>query len=909
MLRYCLLIIFFWICQKGVTCPLDWQHLDIEKVESYFTCLGVQPDMAEVINTAYESYSYYGWTEKVELSNLFFEKTLELVKRVKFSNDTLIGRCFVLWGLNRQYENDFPAAISKFKTGLQHYQKVFPQNDYKVYSVYANIGEAYYLSSNVDSALSYLFQSIENQKSAEMSRKWPRTWGYIGDTYALQGNSFLANAANELAEYTYADLYSGNLAEFYGNWSLGLRRLNLLHDAIEKAHQSLRIILKQNGDPYTYANSLGYLGQAFTMKGDLDSALYYYTQELDSREKNSEINPVSDLGVIYNNMGTTLNRMGRFEEASYYLKLSIEKYRSAGDVYQDIRPHVNQIINYILRQDFISAYQKTIELEKTVDITDLDSYSSHDHLDWLHEQLRSRYRYYVNSKNGQVLQEAYQLIDTILNQLLGIRAELIDQQSKLYYVEHSRDIYDQAIQISKALYQIKNDPEILKKTLELIENGKSASLNDYYLVNHFQVQDSLSSWNIDHQINEIIDNSTLADSLASLLIQRYHLPDRADEINQFYQSNPYIADIRKNQVLWHFFAHRDSSYTFIEQDKNHLFLKELNTPDLIFQVIKDISNPNSKWLEHTEALSAHLQSEFDLTGKELLVIPDGMLYFFPFSILQQGGNSLLDICSISYGFSKPHLSLVKHSSSNHRNLIGFAPEFNGKDGIAARSRDVILEALKYNQEEIANIQKHFPKAKMFTGTTASKAHFLSVAGQASILHLASHAISSQSDSIEPRVYFYSRDSDSYLTAEEIYPLKIPADMVVLSACNTNIGEYAAGEGVLSLGRSFAYAGTRSIVASLWPVNDQSTAMVMEGFYKYLKHGNTKDESLRKAKLTYLDAVDPRYQHPFYWASFVAYGNMESIAYGPNKLLLYLLGAGLILVVAFLFYRQRRLAVT
>ena len=101
-------------------------------------------------------------------------------------------------------------------------------------------------------------------------------------------------------------------------------------------------------------------------------------------------------------------------------------------------------------------------------------------------------------------------------------------------------------------------------------------------------------------------------------------------------------------------------------------------------------------------------------------------------------------------------------------------------------------------------------------------------------------------------------------------------MVTLSACNTGVGQILKGEGVQSLARAFAMAGCQNVLMSLWPVSDQSTAILMGAFYSNLKSGMDKDEALQQAKLDYLHQADDYGQHPYYWAGFVYSGNVEPI---------------------------------
>ena len=104
-------------------------------------------------------------------------------------------------------------------------------------------------------------------------------------------------------------------------------------------------------------------------------------------------------------------------------------------------------------------------------------------------------------------------------------------------------------------------------------------------------------------------------------------------------------------------------------------------------------------------------------------------------------------------------------------------------------------------------------------------------------------------------------------------------MVVLSACETGIGEFKTGEGVVGLGRAFALAGAKSLVTSLWAVNDKATSDLVTSFFENIYDGLPKDIALQKAKLEYLE--NSKQSHPFYWAAFVPMGDVAAIDMAKN----------------------------
>jgi CHAT domain-containing protein len=137
------------------------------------------------------------------------------------------------------------------------------------------------------------------------------------------------------------------------------------------------------------------------------------------------------------------------------------------------------------------------------------------------------------------------------------------------------------------------------------------------------------------------------------------------------------------------------------------------------------------------------------------------------------------------------------------------------------------------------------------------------------IHFATHGMINDTNP-ELSGLLLSQDStgaeDGILYAGEIYGLKLNADLVTLSACETGLGRIVDGEGVMGLTRGWLYAGAKNIVVSLWKVADQSTSELMIYFYNELLEGASKPEALRKAKLKMLS--QETYADPFYWAPFV-----------------------------------------
>ena len=287
----------------------------------------------------------------------------------------------------------------------------------------------------------------------------------------------------------------------------------------------------------------------------------------------------------------------------------------------------------------------------------------------------------------------------------------------------------------------------------------------------------------------------------------------------------------------------------------------------------------------------------NLLTKEVIVVPDGVLNYVPFDVLltKQPKDALkFDRHSyfgnhhiISYNYSATlwqEMRNKRHKVEPSKNFIGFAPYYNGDTMLLSSlfSHDVTmrkgLDSLKYSGEEVFKAQK-LMQGEAILNQNATKSNFEKMVGDYRIVHLATHgkandevgnysflAFTEQKDSLQ----------NGLLYIRDIYNLRLNADLVVLSACETGIGELKRGEGVISLARAFAYAGAKSLVTTLWSVNDKSTLNIMEGFYRQLRKGAPKNQALWQAKLDYLAKSKSEMAHPFFWAAFISIGDIDPI---------------------------------
>jgi CHAT domain-containing protein len=165
-----------------------------------------------------------------------------------------------------------------------------------------------------------------------------------------------------------------------------------------------------------------------------------------------------------------------------------------------------------------------------------------------------------------------------------------------------------------------------------------------------------------------------------------------------------------------------------------------------------------------------------------------------------------------------------------------------------------------------------------TRERATESSFKKEAEAYNIIHLGTHT---DVNSVSP---LYSKlvlskeagKEDGYLHAFEIYEMELQAELAVLTACETGIGQQMSSEGVMSLAHSFSYAGCPSVVMSLWKIDEKTSSEITESFYENLAEGQSKSRALRNAKLSYLKQASPEESMPYYWAGLVLVGDESAV---------------------------------
>jgi CHAT domain-containing protein len=251
--------------------------------------------------------------------------------------------------------------------------------------------------------------------------------------------------------------------------------------------------------------------------------------------------------------------------------------------------------------------------------------------------------------------------------------------------------------------------------------------------------------------------------------------------------------------------------------------------------------------------------------QRIYIVPHGVLHYLPFAALpgSQEGNFLIDEHVLAYLPAAAALTSPGSRPANGERLMAFAPARTG---------------LRLAQPEARSVGRFFPRnSRVLLGRQARESAFKHEAASYDLLHFATHGRFNRSSPLFSHLELEAGgDEDGRLEVHEILGMRLSADLVTLSACDTALGsgyfaEVPAGDEFVGLTRAFLFAGSSSVLASLWEVRDDSTLRLMRSFYSELR--NADGASALTAAMRRMRRGTLPHAHPYHWATFVYVGPM------------------------------------
>jgi CHAT domain-containing protein len=448
---------------------------------------------------------------------------------------------------------------------------------------------------------------------------------------------------------------------------------------------------------------------------------------------------------------------------------------------------------------------------------------------------------------------------------------------------------------------------------------------------------------------ELLDIKMKMESLNSLFVQKYPAFYQLKYPELKIKPKDIMSKLGDSTVMVEYFQGKQRSFVFVLRNNSfdcHQIVADSTLTNRVLDFQKLVSDLPYAVKSPDEYFGKYSSTALELynfwlkpflgpkdKGKRLVIISDGSLSYMPFDALltqkpetKQANYSnlpyLLRDYTVNYDYSA-QLWLQHQQPKPQLNgkILAMAPTYikKSEDTLALRNRmrsgierdlrDGITElpGAKLEIKLLKNSYKGFYPTKM----NASERVWKKNAADYGIVHFAMHGLIDESEpEFSSLVFAEDGDAqeDNFLYAYEIKQSKLNASLVVLSACETGAGKYQRGEGVMSIGRGFMYAGVPSVVMTLWKLNDQSAAELIGNFYKNLANGMQKDKALQQAKLQYLEASNNNTAHPALWACFMQLGDYSAIKIEKINYFNYLVLAGLLLAalgVLFFYLRKRK----
>ena len=825
-----------------------------------------------------------------QLSKELAQQTLEFLEVQGSENALLQAESYTLIG-------ESELNLGRNDLALEHLlqaEKLFPKepSDFLA-ECYEDLGLTYWNNENYDLAIQYHEKALEIRQSLFGKRSLAAADSYnnLGITY-INENPFQAS----LYLTRTRQIYEQELGANHPKVAYCLLNLARANDGLNNTLEALDLLRTVQGIWDDQYGAEDHPNKAFTLSA----------------------------------FGRTHLKARAFDEAQTAFEASLNMYRR---IYGAKHPDVSNAyfllgeLNYAREKwkDAIESYEAAIYAnlsgQSPGNRKKLPKLAGYFNVDILLQSLIARAKAYENLHIEKTMQPAHLQIalntfaqcDTLIGQIRQLR---LNDNDKLRLARQAKDVYDNAIRICLVLA---NQPFQNKKYQALAfsfsERSKSAVLLEAIsetkakgfagIPDHLiQREDSLK--NEISYLNQKLASSSDENQQTALkgALFQYQAAYRAF-IEQLEQDYPRYFDLKYNtqmasvdelknalpehQAVLSYFEGEKRLYTFlithtglqiIDKPKDEKYLKQATA---IRNSIK--YNIRSAFETSAKALYEQLIPEIPSGITELLIIPDGILGTIPFEALVNpisSGDNYRDLTyllaeyGVSYDYSATlFLERMRPGNSNDsapetRSILFMAPvDFDRSTGLSALkgTRDELMEIgylFEGNEGQVSTRLQQEATENFLKATDLSQFRYL---------HFATHGVVHESKPELSRIYLTpAQQEDGSLYSGEIYNLKINAELVTLSACETGLGKVAKGEGIVGLSRALLYAGAKNLIVSLWPVADESTSELMIEFYRqhlFSTYSMHFSGALRESKLQMMRS--DQYQRPYFWAPFILVG--------------------------------------
>jgi CHAT domain-containing protein len=738
---------------------------------------------------------------------------------------------------------NYQQALQIHEFTLVQKQKRFNPGHPEIIETLIHVGQAHNSLKNYDQAKAQLFEALE----------------YLE---ALEGEYFIQAGD---AHYT----------------------LGLIYESEKKFPEARKhfLIAKENYQngfkgkyDYMYLDFLVNASQFFAISGESDLAYTFaneglnYISEIDGINSISGINQVLNMGQVAYSLGDYPDSKKYADESENLFNILLE--RASGNM-DSIR------IEFEKPKAILLKVKASYQLEQDRSIPFLES-------------------------NIQLLEQAKAIMEKR-------KATLSDAEDLAVWVLQGEDINQYLIKLKLEVLEQTQNNGLITEILAIKESGVYNKIRS-----QLQQTKAIEFGGVPNEIlaeerrlrlslTEVFEEEAAVSTYISLTEEWENLMQQLKSSYPLYYQTRFAGVSQEDiflpadlQAVRYFFVGDELKAVVFAKGKQYLYNLEIKN-SLIQTLMENWDEPKVV-CEISHRLYRQLWLPFGhlLEDERVLIIPDGDLFNLSFEMLttepissfrEFSQKSLLAKHNIYYDISL-WLSSPSGTRKFNANYVAFTPGF--VDSMKEKYLGLIQDSLYLDKAYLSLLPQPFTlnlaekAAKLFGGKNyameaSTPEVFRSHAGKNKIIHIGTHA---ESDNLSPaysRLIFAKPSKpdpsieENSIYAYEIYNTDMSAYLTVLTACETGKPVYQPGEGMVSLSHAFQYAGSESLLTSLWKVDEKSSMEITEYFLEYLSEGMPKDKALKESKLKYLSTAKGRTLSPQYWAGLILLGDVEPIS--------------------------------
>jgi CHAT domain-containing protein/Tfp pilus assembly protein PilF len=763
------------------------------------------------------------------------------------------GRCLNNIGVYYQKQNEYSLSLAFFERALSFLKKVDDQTTEA--ECLSNIGVLYRDLGNYPKALNYLSDALELDKTAGEVSSVSADLDNIGSTYLRRG----LDSNNEQDLLRALDVFYSCLSlrdiektspiiRFSALNNIGIIKCELTEHLKAREYFSRALDFATKGNfILEKCNILNNIATSYFNEKRIDLAMEYYLKALE----------IGSANTIENAVMESCLGLGQCYEAAKEPSNALLFYKRSIEVMEQVRGRISsEYFKIGFARNKMNAYQRVLKI-----LSDA----------------------YFDTPTMTLLEEIYQFIEKAKARAFfeGISEARANRKPeiKLSLKEKEQVISQKIDELSHKLTSLNlTEREREKMNMEL--EGEEEKY--FRLISEIRTDASSAgsgtqrnAFNISQVRSQLIDDHT------GLL--EYFLGDDRSYLVYVSRKTARLYKLTKRNEI------TDSLRAYIK-------------------MLESNSRNNAVGFAAAKRIAGEifpLAGEREIKGlKAIIIIPDGILHYLPFETLpainKGDGAYLIEDLAMSYCQSVSSLFVLKRpreQSVPRKELLALGAPINGYEGGQIENNDYTIKIalrqqyydegykfspLPFSKKEVSEIGKLFPRTKrnILIGKDASEGAIKSLPLDIyRLIHFACHGFLDEKYPFRSSLVLTPSDQqgeDGFLQMREIYNLKINADLVVLSACQTGNGFLERAEGPIGLTRPFFYAGARSVISSLWPINDKATVSFMKEFYGFLVQGHSTAKALQLTKKRMLRSA---WSRPFYWASFILSGDPAAVSFG------------------------------